>query len=66
MAYVKPPPGRPDAENSKWLMENIVYLPIHSGMSDSDIRETVDRVIEAYNKVLAYLAQPGVPKPTKK
>lgn len=38
LAYVKPSEGHKDAENSKWLMENIIYLPIHWGMTDDEIR----------------------------
>ena len=64
LAYVKPQPGYKDAENSKWLMENVIYLPIHWGMSDDEIRETVERTIECYKKLTAYLRQNG-PPPSK-
>ncbi len=65
LAYVKPPEGRKDAENSQFLMESIVYMPIHSGMEYSEIRETVERTIECYNKLITYLNRPGIPKPQK-
>jgi dTDP-4-amino-4,6-dideoxygalactose transaminase len=60
---VKPKPGYKDAENSKWLMENIVYMPIHYGMSEQEIKDTVDRTIKCYNKLTAYLKQDKIPKP---
>jgi len=64
LAYVKPPPGYKDAENSKWLMEHIVYMPIHSGMSDSEIRDTVERTIDAYRKLTKFLmTNDNYPKP---
>ena len=66
LAYVKPPEGRTEAENSKWAMEHIIYLPIHSGMPEEDIKETVERVIEAYHRLVDYLAKSDVPKPVKK
>jgi hypothetical protein len=34
LAYVKPAPGYKEAENSKWLMDNVIYMPIHWGMED--------------------------------
>jgi hypothetical protein len=52
---VKPTQGYKDAENSKWLMDNVIYLPIHWGMSDDEIRETVERTIECYYKLSDYL-----------
>jgi dTDP-4-amino-4,6-dideoxygalactose transaminase len=63
LAYVKPEAGYKDATNSKWLMENVVYLPIHWGMTDNEVRETVERVIECFNKLVAYLKQNDMPKP---
>jgi len=45
---VKPQKGYSEAENAKWMMENIIYMPIHYGMLDSEIKETVDRTITAY------------------
>jgi len=60
LAYVKPAPGYKDAPNSKWLMENVIYMPIHWGMSDEEIRETVERTIECYNKLCAYLKGEGL------
>ena len=63
LAYVAPPEGRKHAENSKWLMENIIYIPIHSYMPDCDIKETVDRVLDANNRLMNYLNQPSIPKP---
>lgn len=60
MAYVKPAPGYKEAENSKWLMENVIYMPIHWGMEDDEIRETIDRTIECYNKLGAYLKGEGL------
>lgn len=62
---MKPEAGYKDAENSKWLMENVVYLPIHWGMTDNEVRETVERTIECYNKLTAYLKQKDMPKPRK-
>jgi hypothetical protein len=64
LRYVAPPEGRTDAENSKWLMDHIVYMPIHSGMDDKDLRETIDRTIEIYHKLSDYLNKDGIPKPT--
>lgn len=55
LSYVKPAPGYKDAENSKWLMENIIYLPIHWGIEDNEVRETVERTIECYYKLINYL-----------
>lgn len=63
LAYVKPSQGYKDAENSKWLMENIIYMPIHWGMSDGELQETVERTIECYHRLLAYLKQEDMPKP---
>ncbi len=63
LAYIAPPEGRKHAENSKWLMENIIYLPIHSYMPDNDIKETIERTLDAYNRMMNYLNQPNVPKP---
>lgn len=63
LAYVKPSEGYEDAPNSKWLMENVLYMPIHWGMTDQEIKETVDRTIECYNKLTTYLKQTGMPKP---
>ena len=66
LAYVKPNPGYKEAENSKWLMENVIYLPIHWGMNDSEVRETVDRTIECYNKLTNFIKQNGYkPKEAK-
>ena len=65
LAYVKPSPGYKDAENSKWLMEDVIYMPIHWGMSDSEVRETVERTIECYGKLTNYLKQKEMPKPHK-
>ena len=64
LAYVKPAPGYKDAENSKWLMENVIYLPIHWGMTDDEIRETVERTIECFNRLSEYLKQNAL-KPAK-
>ena len=44
-------------------MENVIYMPIHWGMLDSEIKQTVDRTIECYNKLTNYLKQKDVPKP---
>lgn len=63
LAYVKPHKGYKEAENAKWLMENVVYMPIHWGMSDNEIRETVERTIECYRKLTNYLKQNGMPQP---
>lgn len=57
---MKPAPGYKEAENSKWLMENVIYMPIHWGMGDDDIRETVERTIECYNKLCSYLKGEGL------
>ena len=64
LRYVNPPEGRPEAENSKWLMEHIVYMPVHSGMDEKDLRETIERTIECYHKLVDHLNQDGIPKPT--
>jgi dTDP-4-amino-4,6-dideoxygalactose transaminase len=63
LRYVAHQEGRKEAPNSKWLMDHIVYLPIHSGQSDKDLRETVDRVIESYHRLSEYLNQNSLPKP---
>lgn len=63
MRYVAPPEGIEHAENSRWLMDHIVYMPIHSGMSDKDMKETIDRTIECYYKLCDYLKSPEVPRP---
>lgn len=64
LAYVKPQEGYKDAPNSKWLMENVVYLPIHWGMTDNEVRETVERTIQCYNRLLNYLkSNSEIPKP---
>lgn len=47
-------------------MENIIYIPIHSYMPDCDIKETIDRCVDAYNRMINYLNQPNVPKPKDK
>jgi hypothetical protein len=44
-------------------MDSIVYMPIHSGQDDNDFRETVERTIEAYHKLVEYLNSSDVPKP---
>lgn len=38
-------------------MENVIYLPIHWGMSDQEVRETVERTIECYNRLTRYLKE---------
>ena len=58
---MKPPEGRTEAPNSKWMMESIVYLPIHSGMADNEIRQTVERTIECYQKLSKYLTSNDAP-----
>lgn len=35
-------------------------MPIHWGMNDEEIRETVERTIECYNKLCAYLKGEGL------
>jgi len=45
------------------MMENIIYMPIHYGMSESEIKETVDRTVAAYHKLLEYLKQDKIRKP---
>lgn len=55
MRYVAPEAGYKEAENCKWLMDSIVYMPIHSGQDDKDFRETVERTIECYYKLTEYL-----------
>ena len=40
-------------------------MPIHSGMGDEDMRETIDRTIECYHKMAKFLNQPDMPKPVK-
>ena len=55
LAYVKPVEGYKDAPNSKWFMENVIYIPIHWGMGDNEIRETVERTIDCYNRLINYL-----------
>lgn len=57
LAYVKPKEGFEDAPNSKWLMENVIYMPIHWGMKDSEVKVTVERTIECYSKLTNYLKQ---------
>lgn len=44
-------------------MDNVVYMPIHWGMTEAEIKTTVDRTIECYNKLINYLKQTNVPKP---
>jgi hypothetical protein len=44
-------------------MENVVYMPIHWGMSEADIKTTVDRTIECYNRLVNYLRQQDIPRP---
>jgi hypothetical protein len=44
-------------------MENIVYMPIHYGMSEQEIKDTVDRTIKCFNKLTAYLKQDKIAKP---
>lgn len=63
LRYVAPPEGRAHAENSKWLMDHIVYMPIHSGMTEKEIRLTVSRAIDCYFKLVDFLQLPNVPKP---
>ena len=65
LSYVKPEAGYKDAENSKWFMENVIYLPIHWGMTDTEVRETVERTIECYHRLTNYLKQKEMPKPIK-
>ncbi len=64
LAYVKPSAGYKEAENSKWLMENVIYLPIHWGMTDEEIRETVERTIECFYRLSDYLKN-NANKPVK-
>jgi hypothetical protein len=47
-------------------MESVIYMPIHWGMEESEIKETVDRTIECYKKLTGYLKQNGMPKPSNK
>jgi len=42
-------PGYKEAPVSKWFMENVIYLPFHSSISDYDMRDMTDRTIEAYH-----------------
>jgi uncharacterized membrane protein len=44
-------------------MENVIYMPIHWGMQDSEIKMTVERTIECYTKLINYLKQQDMPKP---
>jgi dTDP-4-amino-4,6-dideoxygalactose transaminase len=55
LAYVRPAQGYKDAENAKWMMEGICYLPIHSHLTDTDARDTIERVIDSYYTLLKYL-----------
>lgn len=34
LCYVKPLPGYKDCEYSKWFMDNVIYLPLHSSVPD--------------------------------
>jgi hypothetical protein len=63
LRYVNPPKGKADCEGSKWLMDHIVYMPIHSGISDKEFRETIERTIDCYHKLTEFLDKDGVPKP---
>jgi hypothetical protein len=45
-------------------MENVIYLPIHWGMTDEEIRETVERTIECFYRLSDYLKN-NANKPVK-
>lgn len=55
LSYVRAPPGFKEAENSKWLMEQVLYLPIHAGLPDHDAKVTLDRTIDTYKTLVKYL-----------
>lgn len=60
---MKPHAGYKDCPNSKWLMENVIYLPIHFGINDEELRMTIERIIECFNKLTAFLKSNEIPKP---
>lgn len=45
-------------------MEQVIYLPIHSGLPDSDARQTIERTIDTYKNLVKYLKNQKV-QPTK-
>ena len=64
LTYVRASSGHKEAENSKWLMEQVLYLPIHAGLPDSDARVTIERTIDTYHDLIKYLKNQKV-QPTK-
>lgn len=65
LCYIRPSKGYKDAENAKWLMEQVLYLPISYSVGDTDLRDTIERTVEAYKELMQYFQSPNLPKPTK-
>ena len=65
LKYVKPAEGYADAEHAKWFMSNVLYLPVHSGVSSEYLREMIQRVIESHNSLTKTLRSKDMPQPTQ-
>lgn len=64
LSYVRASPDHKEGENAKWLMEQVIYLPIHAGLPDADARATIDRTIDTYKNLVRFLKNQKV-QPTK-
>ncbi len=54
LCYIRPNPGYADAPNGKWLMEQVLYLPLSYSVNDSDFRDTIERTVEGYKELMQY------------
>jgi dTDP-4-amino-4,6-dideoxygalactose transaminase len=63
LRYVTPLKGYKDCPNSKWFMDNVIYLPLHSSVNDKDFNGIIKRTAESYKFLMKYLSNPNVPKP---
>lgn len=64
LTYVRSTHDHKEAENAKWLMEQVIYLPVHASNSDSDARDIIERTIDTYKNLVRYLKNQKV-QPTK-
>ena len=56
LMYVEPGSdvGKP-AENAKWLMDHVIYLPLHQIVPDDDFNQIINRTIEAYLQLVRFV-----------
>ena len=59
LIYVAPgSPSMKGADNAKWLMEHVMYLPLHQMVPDADFYKTIKGTIEAYYELVKFLREP--------